>query len=245
MKARTILAPLLAGALLLPAWRHAEGQEASFLKGNETLSSPVAFLLSDRGRELLRHSPSPLAIEALRLFHGEESTLAPADPAEEVSRESPAPLDPGIVSPICGAPVGTKFNLEGLLNAISQDEEAVDYLRNRGLANADLVVAGANDFRGIVPVPFQSTLGSSVTGYYVNRTADCSPDFEGGLPPLTIPSTPLPVSRPPGCPLLAASAGEATRSWQPIPLGARFSSPTFGLTRRPRPSASSGTPPRT
>lgn len=86
----------------------------------------------------------------------------------------------------CGAKFGARFNLEPATNAVPQQQENVDFILNRVGVNEDLVVAGAMDFRGLMPA--SATWDGSLSGYYVHRstTPDCSPQFEGGLPPITV-----------------------------------------------------------
>jgi len=93
----------------------------------------------------------------------------------------------------CGA-FGAKFNLEPNTPAVPQQLEAVDFIPNRVGANEDLAVTGSYDFRGAglgSPAPPGVTWDGSVSGYYVHRstTPDCSPQFEGGLPPIVSGST--------------------------------------------------------
>jgi hypothetical protein len=90
---------------------------------------------------------------------------------------------------VCGAAVGTQFDLEPNSHAVPQQLEAVDFIPNRVGLNEDLVVGGAYDFRGGglgSPPPKGVIWDGSVSGYYVHRStkADCSPQFEGGLPPI-------------------------------------------------------------
>ena len=91
-------------------------------------------------------------------------------------------------SAVCGA-FGAEFNLEPNTHTVPQQLEAVDFIPNRIALNEDLVVGGAYDFRGGglgSPAPKGVTWDGSVSGYYVHRstTSDCSPQFEGGLPPI-------------------------------------------------------------
>lgn len=76
----------------------------------------------------------------------------------------------------CNAPAGTRFNLEPRVNATDQSATSVDFLLNGVGMDNDLIVQMANDSRG---------LAQSGSGYYVHRStsADCSVQFEGGLPP--------------------------------------------------------------
>src|SRR5262249_7222596 len=100
--------------------------------------------------------------------------------------ESSESTDQAPASPGCGASgAGTRFNLEPRTPpaALPQNETAIDFLPGSGVGGADLIVGGANDFRG-----FFGALGYSATCYYVHRiNADTNPGeayFEGGLPPM-------------------------------------------------------------
>ncbi len=91
----------------------------------------------------------------------------------------------------CGAALGTKFNLEPPAKAVPQQLEAVDFIPNRVALNEDLVVGGAFDARGVTFATANATTphwDGSVGGYYVRRSsaAGCAPQFEGGLPPITV-----------------------------------------------------------
>jgi hypothetical protein len=95
---------------------------------------------------------------------------------------------------ICGAAFGTNFNLEPNTHAVPQQLESVDFIPNGVRIGLDLVVGGAYDFRGGglgSPPPHGVVWDGSVSGYYVHRSssADCSPQFEGGLPPVTLGGT--------------------------------------------------------
>jgi len=81
----------------------------------------------------------------------------------------------------CSMTTGTRFNLEPRANAVVQNAPAVDFLPNRLGSGADLIVETANDFRGVMS---GKAWDQSISGYYVHRstTADCSVQFEGGLP---------------------------------------------------------------
>jgi hypothetical protein len=90
----------------------------------------------------------------------------------------------------CG-PTGTRFNLEGDAGTppatfpYPQQEESIDAIGGGGLGGADLVVEGAEDFRGFYNAP-----GTTEFTYYVHRTGnDCKPQYEGGMPPVTDPLT--------------------------------------------------------
>jgi hypothetical protein len=90
---------------------------------------------------------------------------------------------------VCGAAFGADFNLEPNMHSVPQQLESVDFIPNGVGLNEDLVVGGAYDFRGGglgSPPPKGVVWDGSVSGYYVHRSAkaDCSPQFEGGLPPI-------------------------------------------------------------
>lgn len=84
----------------------------------------------------------------------------------------------------CNAPAGARFNLEPRAKASAQNQPNADFLLHRTGPNDDLIVQVANDFRGNLTT---TQWDGSVSGYYVHRstTADCSVQFEGGLPPFT------------------------------------------------------------
>jgi hypothetical protein len=74
----------------------------------------------------------------------------------------------------CSSPNGNLFNLEPRPNAVVQTAQSVAFLLDRAGPNQDLVVATGTDMRG---------LAGSTDAFYVQRSnANCSPDFEGGLP---------------------------------------------------------------
>ena len=78
----------------------------------------------------------------------------------------------------CSSPNGARFNLEPRAKALPQASAAVDFLPNRLGAGDDLIVEVGNDSRPRL---------ASGDGYYIHRssTADCSVQFEGGLPDFT------------------------------------------------------------
>src|SRR5580692_3842995 len=78
----------------------------------------------------------------------------------------------------CSSPNGARFNLEPRANALPQGSGAVDFLPNRLGAGDDLIVEVGNDSRPRL---------AGLDGYYVHRSsaADCSVQFEGGLPNFT------------------------------------------------------------
>jgi len=146
-------------------------------------SAPLRFLASEEGRSFLRATGSPLAGPAIRAF-GEplKTTEVPhswlADFTSKAAAVQPA------ASP-CGGPQGARFNLEPSANAVPQNQASADFLLNRVGLNEDLIVQAANDWRGNLASDAQ--WDQSVSGYYVHRAAraDCSVQFEGGLPAFT------------------------------------------------------------
>lgn len=84
----------------------------------------------------------------------------------------------------CNSPSGARFNLEPRANAVAQNQPNADFLLNRVASNDDLIVQVANDDRGNLKTTHWD---GSVSGYYVHSstTADCSVQYEGGLPTIT------------------------------------------------------------
>jgi hypothetical protein len=77
----------------------------------------------------------------------------------------------------CAGPNGSRFNLEPRPNAVVQAARSVAFLPDRVGPNVDLVVATAADERN---------LGGTTDAFYVQRSnTNCTPDFEGGLPPVS------------------------------------------------------------
>jgi hypothetical protein len=77
----------------------------------------------------------------------------------------------------CVGSNGSRFNLEPRANAVVQAAQSVAVLPNRAAAGIDLIVATATDERLLATFP---------DAFYVQRTtANCAPDLEGGLPPIT------------------------------------------------------------
>lgn len=112
------------------------------------------------------------------LVWGQVGTAKPNQsgaPAQSVSQAATVP---------CNASTGARFNLEPRANAVSQNQPNADFLLNRVSANDDLIVQVANDDRGNLKT---TKWDGSVSGYYVHSsaTADCSVQFEGGLPTIT------------------------------------------------------------
>jgi hypothetical protein len=146
-------------------------------------SAGLRFLASDEGRAFLKAAGHPVAQPAIAAF-GEPSktTVVPAQwflqatPGRENSVAAPVP---------CAGGSGAQFNLEPRANAVPQNEATADFLPDRTGAGNDLIVQTANDWRG--NLVSDSHWDQSLSGYYVHRssTADCSTQFEGGLPSFT------------------------------------------------------------
>jgi hypothetical protein len=81
----------------------------------------------------------------------------------------------------CSTKGGVRFNLEPRANAVFQNGPQADFILNGAGPGDDLIVQTANDWRGAFTSP---TWDNSIGGYYVHssNTADCSAQFEGGLP---------------------------------------------------------------
>lgn len=84
----------------------------------------------------------------------------------------------------CAGGSGARFNLEPRAGAVPQQSPAADFILGGAGQGKDLIVQAANDWRGAFP---SNTWDNSVSGYYVHRAAaaDCSVQFEGGLPAIT------------------------------------------------------------
>ena len=141
------------------------------------------FLASDEGRAFLKATGHPLAPYAIAAF-GEPSKDA-VIPVQWMRPTADAEASIGPVTVPCTGNNGARFNLEPRANAFPQTEATADFLPNRVGAGDDLIVQGANDGRGNLT---NAKWDGSVSGYYVHRstTADCSTQFEGGLPTITV-----------------------------------------------------------
>jgi len=146
-------------------------------------SAGLRFLASEEGRAFLKATGHPLAQPAIAAF-GEPSktTVVPAPWFRQAAQAGENSV-PATVP--CAGGSGAQFNLEPRANAVPQNEATADFLPNRTGAGNDLIVQTANDWRG--NLVSDSHWDQSVSGYYVHRssTADCSTQFEGGLPRFT------------------------------------------------------------
>ena len=178
-----------------------------FDKFKAPISGTIASILSDTGKVMFQNSPHP-GIQTLLRMAGIKTTSTAA-PAPLAIRRFPSPIPHaafrqpefplGIaprlsaVNTGCGtSSFGARFNLETaggtkpLTFAVPQNEESIDAVVGGGISG-DLVVEGANDYRGAFG-PF-GPLGGSLTGYYVHTNSTtsttnplCFPQFEGGAP---------------------------------------------------------------
>ncbi len=145
-------------------------------------SPELLFLASEEGRAYLLATHHPLAQAAIAAFgepskttHVPEAWLQAAAMSHADSANPPATAS-------CSTSAGTRFNLEPRANAVPQSATFADFLFGRVGPNEDLIVQAGNDWRGNLAPPVN--WDGNVSGYYVHRstTADCSVQFEGGLP---------------------------------------------------------------
>jgi hypothetical protein len=146
-------------------------------------SSMYRYLASDEGRAWMQVSGNPKS-KALNQRFG-----APSPAALERARillhqmnAQPSQLEPAAKSVPCNGGSGARFNLEPRVNAVLQVTPTADFIVNGAGAGADLIVQTATDARGNLPP--SGPWDGSLSGYYVHTssTADCSVQFEGGLP---------------------------------------------------------------
>lgn len=142
------------------------------------------FLTSEEGRALMQVSGSPIS-KSLNDRFGEPSQAA-LDQAQDRWREISVERaqisgEPPAGSVPCNNNGGARFNLEPRKNAVFQNNASADFILNGAGSGADLIVQTANDWRGAFP---SNGWDNSMSGYYVHTssTADCSVQFEGGLP---------------------------------------------------------------
>jgi hypothetical protein len=150
-------------------------------------SAMMKFITSDEGRLFLQLEGHPLA-KALQQKFGDvpPSTRLPRalrlllqQEKSDGPHQLPSAVDTA-ARVLCNQSSGTRFNLEPRANAIAQDAPAADFILNGVKTNDDLIVQVANDTRGLLT----SNWDGSGSGYYVHNSgiADCSVQFEGGLP---------------------------------------------------------------
>lgn len=154
-------------------------------------SAPVVFLLSEQGRVLAAAHPNT---RALLNQWGISVPKRFTTSGQNFLDNTAGSANPVGGSGACDSPAGALFNLEPRTGSpqigfrAPQNEESVDYIPRGGIDGSDLVIEGANDYRGILDSALSSvggTWGLSGTGYYVHRRGnDCRASFEGGLPHL-------------------------------------------------------------
>jgi hypothetical protein len=156
-------------------------------------SNPVLrFLASDEGRLFLKLEGHPLAeVMEERFGPAPEGTKLPvvlrdlleAQKSGQISAAaSSAPKTASTATVPCSGPTGTRFNLEPRPVAVNQAPISVDFILNGAGPNNDLIMETGVDSRALN----MSGWDFGLSGYYVHdsTTADCSVQFEGGLPPL-------------------------------------------------------------
>ena len=150
------------------------------------VSSTLRFWASDAGKDLLLHSPSPMALLLLQKFHPDAAGQYPQQPMLQ-----PGPrggVRPAISVTGCGSSSGTVMNLEPSTNAVGQYQPSIDFLLSELGSGKDLVVEAAHDLRGLY-----GTFDSN-DAEYVHRdgTQSCygGSDFEMGNPPIADPYFP-------------------------------------------------------
>lgn len=115
--------------------------------------------------------PSPEALAAARSRWQQQATAPAPDAVPDAVPDTTS----------CTGGFGARFNLEPRARAVPQQNAAADFILNGVSAGNDLIVQAANDWRGAFA---SATWDNSISGYYVHRAAaaDCSVQFEGGLP---------------------------------------------------------------
>jgi hypothetical protein len=147
-------------------------------------SRPRGFLASEEGRALMQVSGSPIS-KTLNARFGVPSQAALAQArarwAQMLAQPRRIGSDPALASAPCNKNGGARFNLEPRQNAVFQNGPSADFILNGIGTGDDLIVQTANDWRGAY---ISNTWDNSMSGYYVHSstTADCSVQFEGGLP---------------------------------------------------------------
>ena len=149
-------------------------------------SSSMRFLASDAGKQVLLHSPSPMALPLLQRFHPDAVGQYPQQPMMQAGPIG-GPRAPVTVAG-CGTASGTVMNLEPALDAVAQGQPSVDFLLSELGSGKDLVVETGNDKRGVTGA------FDSLSGVYVHRdpTVTCygGTDFEMGNPIIADPLNP-------------------------------------------------------
>jgi len=197
MKSRTVVCGMLAAFLLLFAAQLLAQSSTKVLNPNNPpafqkyaapVSSRLAFLASEKGKQFLLHAPNPIAKSLLKEYHGADAAAQwDSIPHKYLTQGRPsaaASQAQHSITPASGPATrcsGTRFNLEPAANALPQNEQSVAFKTGGGSTSAaDMAVEVSNDFRGFFLPP--ALFSPSVSGYYVEDTAGCTPRFEGGTP---------------------------------------------------------------
>jgi hypothetical protein len=165
----------------------------AFQKYAAPVSGRIAFFASENGKQFLLHSPNPMAKTFLTRFWG-SAVASQWDTTPHAPYRTPGPPSPASSKP--QAPLAsilattsrcaqTRFNLEPATNALPQNEPAIDFKIGAGPGGTDQVGEGAQDLRGFFLSP--ASWSPSASGYYFGTTGVCTPQFEGGTPPIRDP----------------------------------------------------------
>jgi hypothetical protein len=145
-------------------------------------SSYYTYLASEEGRAMMQVAGRPIS-KYLNDKYGAPSPAVVEQARARLQRMAAQPVEtkPAQAAGSCNASAGARFNLEPRANAVPQIEPVADFILNGVGPGDDLIVQAANEWRGVFPI---NTWNDSVSGYYVHtsNTADCSVQFEGGLP---------------------------------------------------------------
>jgi hypothetical protein len=171
----------------------------AFQKYAAPVSSRLAFLASDKGKQFLLQAPSPMARKLLQRYHGAAAAAQwDKTPHQYMNYGAPSGArslgnSPNVATAMAVLPraavtrcSATRFNLEPAANALPQNEQSIDFKFQGGSTTAaDMAVEVSNDFRGFFLSP--AVFSPSISGYYVEDTAGCAPRYEGGTPPIPDP----------------------------------------------------------
>jgi len=162
------------------------------------VSSRLAFMASEKGKQTLLSSPNSIAKTFLERYWGADVAAQwDTTPHKYLPRESPSPapfrpqsnavprLGIRLASPTarCAA---TRFNLEPAANALPQNDESIAFKFGGGSSTlADMAVEVSDDFRGLFLNP--AVWSPGISGYDYIDTAGCTPRVEGATPPVPDP----------------------------------------------------------